>query len=247
MCASLVEATGLHRRLDEVEHVIAHLNVVHRECPRRADPDRGLVRRLIVGLGERNAHLDALCNKEIHLQAARAGPVRHLGGVATRGVQVAPRCREDPEITEEMVPEQPSAMGLLCHPQAVRPDQFSLLPMPCCHQIEHHHAPHRHGVDRGAVTADLLVSLFERNPEVGHGVDAVRGERQLHDPPRFDQGQPLQTVGQDCANLAGGFDDLPGARAVHQDHRIQACFDLLDGVVGLLSMSGVASVVGDRQ
>ena len=146
-----------------------------------------------------------------------------------------------------MVPEQPSAVGLLCHLQTVRPDLLSLLPVPGGHQIEHHHAPQRHGIDRGAVAADLLVSLVERNAEVGHGINAVRGERQLHDPARYLQWQPVDILAKNRVHVACGGRDVIDARSVQQDHRIHARVDFRHRIIGLLSKPGVVGIVGDRE
>jgi hypothetical protein len=113
--SGLLESPGLHCRIDEVEHIVAHLNVVRWKYPRRADLDRGLIRRLVVALGQRDPYRDPLRNKEIHLQASRAGPVGYLGGVSTRGIQLAPPRGEHPEVGQEMVAKQFPALGPLCH------------------------------------------------------------------------------------------------------------------------------------
>ena len=247
MCAGLIETPGLYCSFDEVEHIVAHLNVVWWEYPRWADLDRALISRLVVGFSERNANRDPLRHKEIHLHAARTGPVRQLGGVAARRLQIAPPCGQDPEKTQEMVAKQFPTLGLLGHCQAVRPDPVRLLPMPGGHQIEHHHAPHRHGVDRGTVTADLLVGLVERDAEVGHDVNAVRGESQLHDPARFLQRQSVHILAKNRAHVAGGGCDVGDTRSVQQDYRIHPCVDFRYGVIGLLSKPGVVGIVGDRQ
>jgi hypothetical protein len=68
-CAGLIGSPEAKSRLDRIQHVIGHLvNVVQRPVSRRADPDRGVICRLVVGVGEGDPDRDSFRGIQESLQ-----------------------------------------------------------------------------------------------------------------------------------------------------------------------------------
>ena len=178
MRGGLPAVSGKDCGRDEVEHVLARLNVVRRELPRCTDGDCGLIRRLVVGLGESNSHRDPPREVEEQVQAPRFRPGGHVSGVSAGGVEVTARRGQHPEVGEKFMANQCAALWLLRHFQACRPDLLSLFPTSGSYQVQHHHAATLDRIDGCAVLAELGEGLLERNAKVSHGVDAIRRVRQ---------------------------------------------------------------------
>ncbi len=63
-------------------------------------------------------------------QSARLGPGRRFGGVASRSLQIALPCRQHPEIGEQLMTAQLTALDLLRHLKEGRPDLLGPRPVP---------------------------------------------------------------------------------------------------------------------
>ena len=239
--------SGVQRRLDEVEHVFAHLvNVVARPLSGRADSARCVIRRFVVGFGEPDPHRDAPRAIQEPVQAAGFRPGRHFSGVPARGIHIALRRRQDPEVGEQLVAPQLAALDLLSHVQAGRSDLLGLRPVSGGDQVQHDHAPALDGIDGCAVLAELFVGPLKRSAEIGHDAEAIRRKRQQHHALRRHLRQQLHGPGQHRTDGVGGGGDVLDAGPVHQDRRVQSRLQGEQGGVGLLPVPGAAGIVGDR-
>ena len=183
--AGLVWPSGLQCRLDQIQHVIGHLvNIVKRPVSRWADPDRRVIRRLVVGFCEANPHRDSVRSIQEPLQPAGCGPGCHVSGVPQCGRHIASPGGQHPEIGEQLMTTQLAARDPLRHPQAGRTDLLSLRPEPGGDQIEDHDPPALDGINGRAVLAQLCESRLERSAKISHGPGAVRRERQQRHPLR---------------------------------------------------------------